>query len=281
MDYTTYVVCFPNIGETINGISRYIQPGGKGNNQAVAIAKSNKVICTFLGAVGNDKDGKEVINILKGYNLNKYIKQIDEVNTGNATILVDSNGENKIVVVKGANEKLTKKDIPIELIEENDYILLQNELSSEVNEFVINKAKELGKVIIYNPAPVREVKKELFSNIDYLIVNEVELKQYCKENDIIKGANKLLANNVKNVIVTLGKEGSILVSKDIVIKVPANKVEAIDTVAAGDTYVGYFVSSLASGYSLKESMKFASKASAITVTRKGSLISIPLGKEVY
>ena len=135
--------------------------------------------------------------------------------------------------------------------------------------------------MVYNPAPFRPLKEELFQLIDYIIPNRVELFRYTNIEDPLKGAESLLEKGVKNVLVTLGTDGSLLVNKEGRIAVPSCKVDAVDTVAAGDTYVGYFISSLASGYSLKEAMGYASKASSITVSRKGSVVSIPKGEEVY
>ena len=145
----------------------------------------------------------------------------------------------------------------------------------------LKKAKEFGKTVVYNPAPYRKLKEELFGYIDYFVPNKIEFKNASGEEDIEKGAAKLLSKGVKNVLVTLGTEGSLLINKKEQIRIQACKVKAIDTVAAGDTYVGYFVASLASGYSVKEAMEIASKASSITVSRKGSVVSIPLGEEVY
>lgn len=281
MDYTIYVGDFPLPGETIFGRSRFIQPGGKGENQIIAAAKSNKVETMFIGAVGNDSDGSQIQKILKDYNVKAYLTIFDDTETGNATIVVDNNSENKIVIIGGANMKLSPKEIDENLIKEADYIILQNEISEECNEFAMRKAKEYGKVLVYNPAPFRPLDERLFAFIDYFIPNRIELSKYTKCDDPIMGAKMMLDKGVKNVLVTLGTEGSILINKNEQIKVNACKVKAIDTVAAGDTYVGYFVSSLASGYSLQEAMEYASKASAITVSRKGSVISIPIGEEVY
>ena len=281
MDYTVYTNSFPLPGETIFGVSRFIQPGGKGENQAIAIAKSHKVICDFIGAVGNDSDGKAIQEVLKQNEVNAHLKVIDEAETGNATIVVNKESENEIIIISGANGLLELKDIDIELLKQADYLVLQNEISEKTNEFLMKKAKELGKIVVYNPAPYRPLKEELFSCLDYFIPNRIEFKNYSGTDDIEKGVKALLSKGVKSVLITLGTDGSVLYNKTETIKVDACKVKAIDTVAAGDTYVGYFVSSLASGYSVEESMKLASKASSIAVTRKGSVVSIPKGEEVY
>ena len=281
MDYTVYTENFPLPGETIYGSSRFVQPGGKGENQAIAIAKSHKVICDFIGAIGDDLDGKQIKAVLSSNGINAHLKVIKGVETGNATIVVNKSSENEIIIVAGANGALQPEDIDVELIKQADYVVLQNEISEACNEFVMRKAKEFGKVVVYNPAPYRKLKGELFSLVDYFVPNKIEFKNASGESDIEKGTKKLLDMGVKNVLVTMGTNGSLLVNKNEQIRVQACKVKAIDTVAAGDTYVGYFVASLASGYKHKEAMEIASKASSITVSRKGSVISIPIGEEVY
>jgi len=281
MDYTVYVNEFPLPGETILGSSRFIQPGGKGENQAVALAKSNKVICNFIGAIGKDSDGNKIKEVLKEYKVNAFLKEFDDVETGNATIMVDKESENQIVIIKGANGEIKPEDIDVKLIEDCDYVVLQNEIPEEVNSFVIKYAKKCGKVVVYNPAPYRDIKDNLWNYIDFFIPNKIELFRYTGIEDPLEGSKQLLSKGVKNVLVTLGTRGSMLINNEETINVDAFKVDAIDTVAAGDTFVGYFVASLASGYSIKESMTNASKASSITVTRKGSVISIPYGKEVF
>ena len=280
MDYTIYVNDFPKEGETLFGNNRFIQPGGKGANQAVAIAKSGLVNTLMIGAIGNDKDGEEVKNIVSSFGVDvKLIKK--DVETGNATIVVDKNSENKIIIIGGANTSLSIDDIDVSLIEKADYIVLQNEINQAVNDFVINKAYELNKTIIYNPAPYRNIDDDILKKITYFIPNEIELEKYSNMNNIDDGVSYLLNKGIKNVLVTLGTKGSLLKNKNESIKVDAFKVDAIDTVAAGDTFVGYFVSALASGKSEKEAMLLASKASSITVSRKGSLVSIPTLKEIY
>ena len=280
MDYTIYVNDFPKEGETLFGNNRFIQPGGKGANQAVAIAKSGLVNTLMIGAIGNDKDGEEVKNIVSSFGVDaKLIKK--DVETGNATIVVDKNSENKIIIIGGANTSLAIDDIDVSLIEKADYIVLQNEINQAVNDFVINKAYELNKTIIYNPAPYRNIDDDILKKITYFIPNEIELEKYSNMNNIDDGVSYLLNKGIKNVLVTLGTKGSLLKNKNESIKVDAFKVDAIDTVAAGDTFVGYFVSALASGKSEKEAMILASKASSITVSRKGSLVSIPTLKEIY
>lgn len=281
MDYTLYMDEFPLPGETIYGSSRFIQPGGKGANQAVAIANSGQVKCVFVAGRGLDNDGETIAKVLLDKGVDTHLVCFDKVPTGNATILVDNHSENQIVIVAGANGELKPEHIDIELIKQADYIVLQNEISEETNAYVMKEAHKLNKVVIYNPAPYREVNNEVFKYVDYFVPNKVELSKYSGVEDVEEGIKIMLSRGAKNVLVTLGTSGSYLRNGKESIKVDACKVKAVDTVAAGDTYVGYFVSSLAHGYSEKEAMEYASKASSITVSRKGSIVSIPAGKEVY
>lgn len=281
MDYSIYCDYFPKEGETMYGINRFVQPGGKGANQTAAIAKSKLVNVSFLAARGNDNDGLTIENMLKELGVKTEFKVIDNIPTGNATIIIDGKGENKIIIIAGANGELKVSDIKEELLKNNDVIVLQNEIPMETNEYIIKKCKELNKIVVYNPAPYKDIDPKCLEGLDYFIVNRVELSQCAKEEDIEKAIDKIMKMGVKNLLITLGKEGSMLVNEKGRIKVNAHKVNVVDTVAAGDTYVGYFAASLMSGKDLKEAMECASKASALTVTKKGSIVSIPFGEEVF
>ena len=193
MDYSIYCSHFPLAGETMYGDNRLVQPGGKGANQCAAIAKSQLVDVSFLACRGKDSDGESIESLLKELKINTMFKVVEEVPTGNATIIIDQKGENKIIIIAGANAQLLSSDIKEEVLKENDLVVLQNEIPAATNEYVINKCNELKKVIVYNPAPYREVKNEILAKVDYLIVNEVELAQYSKENDFEKGIKKLIS----------------------------------------------------------------------------------------
>ena len=279
MDYTIYCERFPKDGETIFGISRFIQPGGKGANQAAAVAKSNLVNCYFKACAGNDNDGEQIIKLLSSLNAKCLIKKVEK-ETGNATIFVNKASENQIIVVSGANAELLPEDISKEELESADYVVLQNEIPAETNAHVIKEAHKLGKVVIYNPAPYREIDPELLSMIDYFVVNEVELASYAHIEDQEKAIETLLSKGIKHLIVTLGSKGSLYIDKNERKEIPCYKNTVVDTVAAGDTYVGYFAAGLATGLKPYEAMDLASRASSITVSRKGSIVSIPFYNEI-
>lgn len=279
IDTTIYVDHFPIEGESTIGKNKFVQLGGKGANQAVAIANSGLVNCIFKCCVGSDNNGKVVLNELNKYPL-KIVPKVSNLDTGTAFIEVDSSSQNKIIVLSGANGNLDKDDIDDSIFNNVDCVVLQNEIPIDTIEFIINKAHALHKTIVFNPAPFKPINSSILKYVDYLVPNESELEQFTKTNDVEKGAKKFLSLGCKHVIVTLGSKGSILFSDDKRIETPAFKVHAIDTVAAGDTFVGYFTSGIMSGMSLENSLKLATKASSICVTRRGSLVSIPNGEEV-
>lgn len=277
MDYTIYVDKMPLDGETINGKSRYIQPGGKGSNQAVALKKAGADVCLFT-SLGADQDGKSIIDVYNSLELKHKIKESKQ-ETGNATIIVDKNSENRIIVIPGANKDILPSDISSDLIDGYDIIVLQNEILEETNNFIL---KNYGnRTIVYNPSPCRSIDEKLFKYISYFIINERELDFYGKGSSVNEKAQYLLSKGIKNILVTIGSKGSLLFKENgQIIEASAYKVSSVDTVAAGDTYLGYFVYGLSINLSDKEAMKLASKASAIAVTKLGAIASIPYLEEV-
>ncbi len=280
IDYTIYVDEFPKVGETIHGFNKISSLGGKGANQALAITNCH-IPSKFICFLGDDGIGLEIKQNFAKYHIDADPEIIPNVSSGNAFIYVDKHSNNEIVVLAGANHEgtvsLMKKHY--DLIKQSEYIVLQNEINPLINEWIIN---EFGSDhhIVLNPAPAKEVKKELMPLIEYITPNEGELKVITGEDDIYLGAKKLLDNGVKNVIVTLGKNGSIYFSKDSQIKVKPFKVDSIDTVAAGDSFLGFFVAALANDKSLNDALEFASAGAALSTTRKGAAMSIPTIDEI-
>ena len=276
IDNVTYTHNLPVPGMTVYGDSFLSNIGGKGANQACAIKFLGGDV-KFYGAVGDDVNGKTVQNYLKSQELQAFLK-ISHKNTGVANIIVDEqNGENRIVVVPGANMDLNKEDIDKIPFSEADILLLQLENNIDSVEYAIKKVKDAGLLVVLNPAPYHEIPKRVFPLIDYFIPNEHELEQFTPEvnGDYEVRAKALLDQGIKNIIVTLGEKGSYFLNKDEFFLVNPYKVEAIDTTGAGDTFCGAFVTALSKGKSVQESMDFASKASSITVTRKGAIASLP------
>ncbi|EGC84904.1 ribokinase [Anaerococcus hydrogenalis] len=261
-------------GETISAKSIEKRPGGKGLNQSVALAKSfDKVY--HAGSVGGD--GLYLIDYLKKENVDtKYIKQSEKL-TGNAIIQVDDKGENSIVLYKGANFDNDEEfiDKVLDDFGENDVLVLQNEINSM--KYLIDRAYEKNMKIVLNPSPITDRIKEFdYEKIDLILVNEHEAASISrkKTNDEKIAYFKNTYPNLK-VVMTLGSKGSIFIAKDEKIKQDSFKVKALDTTGAGDTFTGYFVSYFYQGKDVKEAMEIASKASALSVTKKGASISIP------
>lgn len=261
-------------GETISAKSIEKRPGGKGLNQSVALSKSFENVY-HAGSVGDD--GIFLVDYLKSENINtKYIKKSDKL-TGNAIIQVDDKGENSIVLYKGANFDNDKKFIDEVLndFSKDDILLLQNEISSM--KYLIDKAYEKGMKIVLNPSPITDEIKEFdFNKIDLLLVNEIEAKDIANKDNIDESINYFMATypNI-NLIVTLGSKGSIFVNKNEKIKQEGIKVESVDSTGAGDTFTGFFVSYFYQGKNVRDCLKFASLASALSVTKSGASISIP------
>lgn len=277
VDYTLYVDSFPRPGETIIASSRARSAGGKGLNQAVAVSRAGSEVC-FYSAVGNDADGLYLRGLLQIENLAQNLA-MSENETGTATILVDKAGENEISIVKGANESINEWELKDSLSEilSSDILVLQNEIPSATNLYLLSKYQG---ITIYNPAPFSPFPDCLLRYVTYIIPNERELSLLTGENDYRKGARGLLGHGVKNVIVTLGSKGAYFNNGKEEFSIPSIKSKPIDTVGAGDTFIGYFSSSIAMGLSNLEAIKRANHASSIAVSRRGAMASIPYASEV-
>ena len=287
MDMTVKVEELPKLGETIFGNDFYESCGGKGANQAVAVSKLG-MKTEMIGMVGKDSQGEKLIQ-----NLNKYgiisdnVIKSDEL-TGRAIITVDKKGDNNIIVIPGSNFKITKEHIQDkqDVIASSDVVILQNEIPFDTVEFSLLKAKELGKITIFNPAPARKLSGEVFKNTDYLILNETEMEEIfeIKFNDeeyTEKISIKKKEYGIKNIILTLGDKGSILFSEDNNIKkYDVYKVKAVDTTAAGDSFIGAFTMKICEIGNPDEAIKYATAVSAIVVTRQGAQDSIPTREEI-
>ena len=287
MDMTVKVEELPKLGETIFGNDFYESCGGKGANQAVAVSKLG-MKTEMIGMVGKDSQGEKLIQ-----NLNKYgiisdnVIKSDEL-TGRAIITVDKKGDNNIIVIPGSNFKITKEHIQDkqDVIASSDVVILQNEIPADTVEFSLLKAKELGKITIFNPAPARKLSEKVFKNTDYLILNETEMEEIfeIEFNDkeyTEKISSKKKEYSIKNIILTLGDKGSILFSEDNSIKkYDVYKVKAVDTTAAGDSFIGAFTMKICEIGNPDEAIKYATAVSAIVVTRQGAQDSIPTREEI-
>lgn len=263
----------PEKGETLTGSGFFSAHGGKGANQAVAAARLGGNV-SMCGCVGDDSFGYGALKSLKDEGIDvTHIKVCEKVSTGTAIIIVE-NGDNRIILDKGANSCLSVKDIDnfLEMAKEGDIYLTQLENPIEIIGYGLKKAKERGLYVILNPAPANKEIIPYLKYCDLITPNKGELK--------LLGGIDNLQNQVETVLVTLGEDGFEIVEKSGTKKYPCIKINPIDTTAAGDTLCGGLVARLAEGESVVEAAKFGSKAASIACTRKGAQPSIPTLTEV-
>lgn len=285
MDLTVRTPHIPVKGETIFGGEVIMSFGGKGANQAVAVSRLGGDV-NFISKVGDDSNGRMMKEHFAAEGLcTDSVISDPSSQSGSAWICVDDNGDNMIIVMPGANGSMSVADLePFEeMIRSSDYLLMQLEVPVEVVAHAAEIASASGVKVILNPAPAAPLSDSLLSKLYALTPNETECRILCgseASDDDVANAAVLYRKGVKNVIVTLGDKGSMLYNADGVVTVPATKVEAVDTVAAGDTYNGALCVALSKDRSLVEAMKFATAASAIAVTRTGAQASIPYASEL-
>lgn len=280
MDLVTNVKITPKVGETILGDGFLKIPGGKGANQAAAMGKLKSDV-KMLGKVGNDGFGLELLNSLKSDGVDvENVGIVENTSTGIAMIMVNEDGDNSIVVVPGANFELRPSDITEELIKDCDIVVAQLETPIETIEKAFKMANQMGKITVLNPAPARVLSPELLANVSLLVPNETEFELLTGVNPItdellFEGSKLLFERGVKALIVTLGKEGSMYIDEHIHKKISSYDVTAVDTTAAGDSFIGGVVAKLAEGLNVMDSIEFATKVAAITVGRIGAQTSLP------
>lgn len=277
----------PRPGETVLGGTFFMNPGGKGANQAVAIARLGAPV-TFICKTGTDIFGRQSQQLFESEGINtSYLFSDPENPSGVALISVDDHAENCIVVASGANANLTPEDLKKaeEAIDQCDIVLLQLEIPMETVEYVAKVASEKGKKVILNPAPAQPLSAELLSRLYLITPNETEAEliagvKITDEASANEAARVLAAKGVQNVIVTLGSKGALVCSEGKSVVVPAYQVKAVDTTAAGDVFNGAMTVALSEGCDLFEASRFGCKASAIAVTRPGAQSSAPYRNEV-
>lgn len=282
IDNTVYTDNLPIGGMTVFGTSTISNLGGKGANQAAAIHKLGGNVL-FFGSIGKDKNGEFIKEELDKVGMKYELKESDRNSTVAFIIIDNKTAENRIIMVPGANLDLSDKDIDLwwNLIKDSKYLVTQLETNIDTTMHLIKRAKEAGITVILNPAPYSPFDLKYLQFVDFLVPNEHELEQITNEgNTFEEKAKSLLKYGVKNVIVTLGEKGSLLVNNQEVYEQTAIKVDAVDTTGAGDSYIGAFTYALSNKMGVKEAMAFATKASSITVQRKGAIISLPSIEEM-
>jgi ribokinase len=293
MDLVLRVPRMPLPGETLTGGAFRTIPGGKGANQAVACARlSGKVAgaqqVAMVGCVGDDAFGATLRAALVGDGIiDSHITTLPGVASGIASILVDDNGQNSIVIAGGANDLLSPAHIDAakELIEQADIVVLQLETPMATVVHAIKLARSMGKTVVLNPAPAASLPDGVLELVDYLIPNEIEAAMLAGVSPDGADAKALAAALKKlgsdNVIITLGSKGvhASLYGGDY--DFPADVVQAVDTTAAGDTFIGGFVAGLASGMDEAEAIQQGQRAAAWSVTKPGAQTSIPHLHELF
>ena len=283
LDYVYTVNHFVKPGETLSCTSRTVKPGGKGLNQSVALARAG-ADTAHAGCLG--KGGESLREVLKknGVDVSALIP-VEEMQ-GHTVIQVNPDGENSIILCGGSNQCITEKQISttLEAFSPGDWLVLQNEINMLPE--IVEQAYRRGMRIVLNPSPCNEkLEKVDFQKLSWLLINEVEAEQITGENDSEK-TWKILHERYPHlsVLMTLGKKGSAAYAMTgngvVSARCAAEKVRAVDTTAAGDTYTGFFLAGLMAGKPLEICMKEATKASAISVTRPGAADSIPWREEI-
>ena len=283
-DLVSYMERMPRPGETVHGDSFATGAGGKGSNQAVAAARLGADV-TFIGRVGNDVFANLAYEIWDAEGVNRdHVARDSAVATGVAPILVDSRGENMIVVVLGANKRLRASDIDAARgqIADADMLVTQLEVNLDVVPYALQTAKEFGVATILNPAPAAVISQETIQLADYLTPNETELEALSggAVGDVVSAARELLTRADQTAVVTLGAKGARIVSRDQTMLVPTFEVDVVDTTGAGDTFNAALAVSLSEGFVLEDAVRFANAAAALCVTKAGAAGSAPYRADV-
>ena len=280
IDLVIHTDILPKLGETLHGSNFMTAYGGKGANQAVAVAKLYGK-ADMIGAVGHDEFGKLLKGNLEANNVRTEGVKIADTNSGVAVITV-CGGDNHIILDGGANDAVSPAwiDANIDLIKNADIVIFQLEIPMETIIYAAKKAKEYGCKVLLNPAPAAKLPEELLDYTDIIIPNEHEaaiITGYENEEDALKA---LYNDGKRNVIITLGSKGCLYNDGTTLKKQKAFAVKAVDSTAAGDSFIGGYCSALCEGKTMDEAIHFATAVSAITVSRSGASVSIPTRDEV-
>ena len=277
IDLVTYTDQFPKPGETIFGQKFDLGFGGKGANQAVA-AKLCGAEVFMIARVGSDLFGPATIKNFESLGIDaSHIRQVQGVSSGVAPIFVDSSGQNRILVVKGANDSLKPADIDAAawVLKSAEYIVLQFEIPLETVYYTVQFARRNKIRCIVNPAPAQPMDMTSVADLDYFVPNETEAETISgipvrTVDDAKRCADKFLAGGIRRVIITLGANGSLLATKDGMEHVPAFKVKTIDSTGAGDAFIGSFASFLGEGLPELEAVRRANLYAGLSTTSPGT-----------
>lgn len=276
----------PRPGESVLGGDFMMAGGGKGANQAIAVARMGHNV-VFSAAVGRDMFGDAAVAGYQRFGVDtSYIVRKDTP-SGIALIMVDGAGQNSISVALGANNCLTAEDVmpALESVSAGDIVLLQLEIPMSTVDACVAVAAAKGAKVVLNPAPAAVVSEQTLSKLYLITPNQTEAQtltgiEVVDEASATAAAKALTAKGVERVVITMGSQGSLLYEDGVSEIIPAHKVSAVDTTAAGDVYNGALCAAIAEGMSLGDALRFATKAAAISVTRAGAQPSVPSREEV-
>lgn len=276
----------PECGETLPANHAAFSAGGKGANQAVQAAKLG-IRTYMIGCVGEDAHGDYLLQTAKRYGLDTtYIRRTSEP-TGMGIVNAVEDGSVFACIVRGANFAVSREDIDAAeaVLRETAIVILQMEIPQEINEYAIEKAKECGCKVLLNAAPAEEIPEAYLKKCDIIVVNEVEAAFYLKEEmstieKAKQGAAKMAESYEADIIMTLGKAGSVVSDHGNITFIPSRKVKAIETTGAGDSFIGGVGYALMKGMDLTKACEFATCCSAVTVCRLGAQDSMPTLTEV-
>ena len=287
MDLVMRVPRIPEAGETLTGYGFDVLPGGKGANQAVACARLGSSV-EFVGRIGKDAFGNTLRDAMQADGIATEHLTVDPAAaTGVAMILVDDAAQNRITLAPGANATLSPAclDAAQVTIDHAALMVLQLEVPLAVVADAAQRAKRAGCPVLLNPAPAQALPDSLWPLIDYLVPNESEASlltgvPVCDPESAAQAARLLLARGVRHVLITLGSQGVVAATPEQIRHLPATPVEAVDTTAAGDTFIGGFAAGLLEGLSLEQAVRLGQAAAALCVTRPGAQPAIPYRAEI-
>jgi ribokinase len=281
-DLVVRTIRHPQIGETVLGHGFRTYPGGKGANQAVAVARLGCPV-KMVGRIGTDSFGEELLARITSEGVEpRFVLRDDEVPSGVAFITVDERGQNTIVVASGANMRLTPDDIDeaADAFNGAAVLLAQLEVPLAAVERAIELARRNGVLVVLNPAPAQLLESHLLHKVDVLIPNQTELALLAGQESTGASIEVLRSMGVKRLVVTLGENGALVVDGDQQEHMLAHRVPVVDTTAAGDAFAGAFAVALSEGQSIHESARWGNAAGALTVTRPGAQPSLPTRQEL-
>ncbi len=278
----------PEAGETLSGIDFHTIPGGKGANQAVAAAKLGCTVA-MVGRVGSDEFGKKLLETLSNCGVDiSNISRDTEASTGVAMIMVESDGQNRILLVPGANDKVTSLEMVVveNLIAKAKLLIMQMEIPSSSVHQALELANFHHVPVLLNLSPAASLPDEMLQKVKYLVVNETESSALTGLSVVDiqtakTAAGLLLEKGTNTVIITLGDLGAVYASSEGVFTSPAYFVKSVDTTAAGDAFIGGYASAVLEGKHERECIQYANAVGALTTTKLGAQISLPTKVELF